>query len=70
VEVVESEFTPVTRSTVTKKNLQEHKCGKNILYKEGKGGEGVRQDSEKKKVSVGLFSTFRHPLATACVKFQ
>ena len=28
------------------------------------GGEGVKQDSEKKKVSVGLFSTFRHPLQT------
>jgi hypothetical protein len=26
------------------------------------GGGGVEQDSEKKKVSVGLFSTFRHPL--------
>ena len=26
------------------------------------GGGGVRQGSEKKKASVGLFSTFRHPL--------
>ena len=26
------------------------------------GGRGVKWDSEKKKTSVGLFSTFRHPL--------
>ena len=29
---------------------------------------GVSQGSEKKKVSVGLFSTFRHPLVRAMLK--
>ena len=38
-----------------------HKYGNNILYYEGRGW-GIKQTSEKKKTSVGLFSTFRHPL--------
>ena len=36
------------------------------IRKAGKGGQaGLR----KKKASVGLFSTFRHPLATKCTVY-
>jgi len=41
---------------MTKKTLE---LGKHTIY----GKEGVSQISEKKKVSVGTNSTFRHPFA-------
>jgi len=43
----------------SKKTLE---LGKHTIFgREGEGG-GVSQIYEKKNVSVGLFSTFRHPL--------
>ena len=37
--------------------------GKIYCIRKVGGGDGVKWDSEKKKkTSVGLFSTFRHPL--------
>ena len=36
--------------------------GKTYSIRKVGGGRGVKWDSEKKKTSVGLFSTFRHPL--------
>jgi len=36
--------------------------GKTYFIRKVGGGGGVKRGSEKKKVSVGLFSTFRHPL--------
>ena len=41
---------------------KKHWNSENILYLAGEGGEGGQPDPRKKIVSVGLFSTFRHPL--------
>jgi hypothetical protein len=53
---------PYDKKTFKKK----HWNSENILYLVGRGRGGVSQIYEKKNVSVGLFSTFRHPLATVC----
>ena len=39
--------------------------GKTYSIRKVGGGGVVKQTSEKKKPSVGLFSTFRHPLDIA-----
>ena len=38
--------------------------GKTYYIRKVEGG-GVKRNSEKKKTSVGLFSTFRHPLVVS-----
>jgi len=38
--------------------------GKTYFIRKVGGGGGVKWGSEKKKASVGLFSTFRHPLGS------
>ena len=45
-----------------KKHSKKNWNSEKILYLGGRG-EGVSQIHEKKIVSVGLFSTFRNPLA-------
>ena len=45
----------------SKKTLE---LGKHTIF--GRGGVGVSQIHEKKIVSVGLFSMFRHPLVSDC----
>jgi len=50
--------------TISKKNISKNIfVEKTYSIRKVGGGRGVRQGSKKKKASVGLFSTFRHPLA-------
>ena len=48
------------------KTLGKHKFPENILIRQSGGRGGVPCWPEKKIVSVGTFSTFRHPLVTTC----
>ena len=48
------------------KTLKKNIGTRKTYYIWEEGGEGVSQIHEKKIVSVGLFSTFRHPLGWAC----
>ena len=52
----------VKNYVLTPKNIAENIYVEKTYYIRKVGGGGVRQGSEKKKASVGLFSTFRHPL--------
>ena len=53
----------VKNYVLTPKNIAENIYVEKTYYiRKVGGGGGVRQGSEKKKASVGLFSTFRHPL--------
>ena len=50
------------KKILTYKTKKQHWNLENILYLVG-GGGGGQPDPRKKIVSVGSFSTFRHPLA-------
>jgi hypothetical protein len=57
---------PAKTIIISSKNIEKHILTENIPYLVGGGRGGVPQLSEKRKVSVGTLSTFRHPLDQLC----